>query len=406
MKEFREKQNDLEDLDQEFENDGEREAFENEYYTAVAAVKALIAAQRRNEAVPNLDISSQTVNARSNAMDKIKLLSIHLPTFNGSYDQWPNFRDTFKAVIDENESLSDIKRFYYLRSSLKGIAAEIIASIEMSADNYEIAWSPLENRFENKRILLHHHSQSLIDFPTIHRKLHTSLRQLLDTTEMHVRALKKLGQPTDHWSILVHLMSAKLDSTTKCEWENKTSSKKVATYEQFINFITNRCIMLETLQLDKLKVSKSSALGSDNKSTATNKRAVAAVATKSKTENCLFCKKSEHKIHHCPAFLNLSLQSRIKEVKALKICINCLREGHALDACAFGTCRLCTKKHNILLHLIKSEVHESNNINRSQTLSDSSSQATESQATTSVHCATLSTERGMLAGYGHFYMKN
>ncbi|XP_071579935.1 uncharacterized protein [Temnothorax nylanderi] len=395
--EFRERQDALEDLNPEFENDGERESFKSDYYTASAAAKALIDAKRKHDPNPNQSLDVSNSNSRVNTGDNIKLPPIHLPTFKGSYEQWPNFRNTFKAVIDENESLSDIKKLYYLRSSLKGVASEIMTSIEMSADNYEIAWNLLENRFENKRVLVHHHLQALIEYPAIQKEQHASLRQLLDSTEKHVRALKKLGQPTEQWSaILVHLMTAKLDSTTKREWENKTSSRDVATYDQFIEFITNRCIMLETLQLDKSKANQPST-SSNDKSGSTNKRAVAAVATKSKSDLCLFCKKGEHKIHSCPSFLNLSPQVRIKEMKVLKVCPNCLREGHTLEACGFGTCRLCQKKHNSLLHINKNENMGSDDTNRSQIPPEPSSSSAEFQSSTLAHCATLTHERGLLA---------
>ncbi|KYN12110.1 hypothetical protein ALC57_15724, partial [Trachymyrmex cornetzi] len=121
-----------------------------------------------------------------------------LPTFFGSYDQWPNFRDTFKAVIDENSNLSDIKKLY-LKLAFKGVAAEILESMEMSADNYDVAWNLLESRFENKRILVHHHVQALVEFPVMQKESPTELRQLLDHTEKHVRALKKLGELTEQW---------------------------------------------------------------------------------------------------------------------------------------------------------------------------------------------------------------
>jgi len=92
------------------------------------------------------DIDSHGIGNAINPIDRIKLPPINMPTFNGSYDQWPNFRDTFKAVIDENSNLSDIKKLYYLRLALKGVETEILESMEMIADNYDVAWNLLENR--------------------------------------------------------------------------------------------------------------------------------------------------------------------------------------------------------------------------------------------------------------------
>lgn len=326
---FRKKQDELINLDPTFENDGELEAVEVDYYAATAAAMAIIATkQQQANQLQNTALDHQNVSNRVNSINEIKLPPINLPSFNGSYDQWPNFRDTFKTIVDENENLSDIKKLYYLRLALKGVAAEIIASIEVSAENYQVAWKLLEGRFENKRVLVHHHLQALIKFPAIQKESHSSLRQLLVTTEKHVRALKKLGQPTDQWStILVHLMTAKFDNITKRDWESKTSSKEIATYDQFIEFTTSRCVMLETMHLTKPQRKKSSN-NIVNKTNTSNKKTIAAVSIESKPDICVICKKGNHKIYQCPIFLNSTPQARSKIVKRLKIRLNCLKAGH------------------------------------------------------------------------------
>lgn len=395
--EFGKNQDTLEEADPNAVDDDKREAFESEYYAASATAKALIAARQRGD-------ESQITGGRNsghtnNSADQIKLPPINLPTFNGSYDQWPNFRDTFKAVIDENQNLSDIKKLYYLRLALKGLAAEIIASITMSADNYEIAWKLLEGRFENKRVLVHHHLQALIEFPAIQKESHAALRQLLDTMEKHVRALKKLNQPTEHWStILVFLLTAKLDSTTKRAWENKTSSKDVASYEQFIEFITNRCIMLETLQLDQQKGAKVTASNANSKINNAGKRAVAAASTSEAHTKCPVCAEGDHKLYQCPAFLNLTPQVRIKKVQRIKVCSNCLQKGHKLETCSYGSCRICSKKHNTLLHCNKqSDIVKASGEGHPGDSLDDSLQFGGTQPTTIAHCAVRTSERGLLA---------
>lgn len=302
-------------LDPTFENDGELEAFEVDCYAAATTAKAIIARKQANQ-LQNTALDQQNASNRVNPINQIKLPPINLPSFNGSYDQWPNFRDTFKTIIDENKNLSDIKKLYYLRSALKDVAAKIIASVE----NYKVAWNFLEEHFGNKRILVHYHLQALIAFPVIQKESHSSLNKLLDTTKKHVRALKKLGQPTDQWStILTHLMTAKFDNITKREWENKISSKEVATYDQFIEFTTNRCIMLETMHLTKPQRDKSSTSNNINKPNTSSKKTIAGVSTGSKSDICIICKKGDHKIYHCPMILNLTPQARNKEVKRLKI---------------------------------------------------------------------------------------
>ncbi|XP_011165208.1 uncharacterized protein LOC105199705 [Solenopsis invicta] len=287
--EFRVNQNPLEELSEEYEDDGEREAFEAEYYTASATAKALIARHSRPRT----------------------------------------------AVQEIRE-----------------------------ADNQNV----------------HHHLQAIVEFPAIQKESYNGLRQLLDHTEKHVRALKKLGEPTDQWStILVHLMTAKFDNATKREWEIKTAAREVATYTQFIKFTTDRCVMLETLQLDKSKSAKSSVVSGDTKSINANKKSVAAVASEAKSTECLTCSQGKHRIYQCPAFLNLTPQARNKEIKRLKLCFNCFKGGHSIEACGFGTCRLCHKKHNTLLHVTKAKDTESEGVSQSSAIEPKTT-STESQA--------------------------
>ncbi|XP_025264936.1 uncharacterized protein LOC112638100 [Camponotus floridanus] len=85
---------------------------------------------------------------------KTSLPRIKLPTFSGSYEEWPSFRDLFLSVIGENASVSDIERFHYLRSCVKGPAERLIKSLTVTGDNYQRAWVILCRHFENKRELI------------------------------------------------------------------------------------------------------------------------------------------------------------------------------------------------------------------------------------------------------------
>ncbi|XP_025264300.1 uncharacterized protein LOC112637855 [Camponotus floridanus] len=53
---------------------------------------------------------------------KTALPRIKLPPFSGAYEDWPSFRDLFLSLVGENPSVSNIERFHYLRSCVKGSA--------------------------------------------------------------------------------------------------------------------------------------------------------------------------------------------------------------------------------------------------------------------------------------------
>ncbi|XP_011163687.1 uncharacterized protein LOC105198615 [Solenopsis invicta] len=155
------------------------------------------------------------------------------------------------------------------------------------------------------------------------------------------------------------------------------------------------CIMLETLQLDKSKQTKYSLSTGDIKLTYTNKKSVAAVTSEVKPEKCLTCKERKHRAYYCPTFLNLAPQDRIKKIKRLKVCLNCFKVGHSIEACKFGTCRICHKKHNTLLHIPRGEDTDSESNNQRATTVE---QKPPTEQTTSVtHPAVPIADRRLLA---------
>ena len=96
-----------------------------------------------------------------------KLPLLNTPTFSGSYDTWLGFHDLFKSLVDNNNTISEIEKLYYLKGCLKDEAAEILDSIELSAENYSVAWSLLKDRYDNRRIIREGHVKSILKLPCI-----------------------------------------------------------------------------------------------------------------------------------------------------------------------------------------------------------------------------------------------
>lgn len=63
----------------------------------------------------------------------IKLPTISLPSFDGSFEQWLEF------TIHNSKAIDDIQKFHYLRSALTGSVRQIIKSLQFTAENYTIA---------------------------------------------------------------------------------------------------------------------------------------------------------------------------------------------------------------------------------------------------------------------------
>ena len=152
----------------------------------------------------------------------------------------------------------------------------------------------------------------------------------MDDLSKHLRALENLEEPVNQWdTLIVHLISSKLDPVTKREWESKVISDNWSTVDELTEYLSDRCQLFETVQ--------------------TNNRSLSHLTSETKSYNCPVCNE-EHKLYKCKIFLNLSRPSKYSEVKRHNRCVNCLGTGHSMKLCRARGCEKCNGKHNSLLH--------------------------------------------------------
>jgi len=353
----------------------QRANFETAYFALMTKCELIL----DQFSIPRTQITDnlQSTHTSNNSRDsRIRLPKIDLPHFSGAYEDWYTYQDTFEKLIHNNNSLTDIEKFHYLRSSLKEKAAEVIKSLETTTDNYQEAWDLVKARFDNKRWIVQRHIQAIFEASPVSKENHVALRELLDTTIKHVRALRALKLPTDSWdALLIHIIVSKLDATTTKAWETSLDSA-LPDLKLLTEFLAKRCQALEAVN-SKASVQMSSAA---QKQTIKNKNAsVANIATTNLS--CSLCKEN-HYLYHCEKFIKLPVDERIKVVKKCHICINCLRSSsHQAKACRSGPCRKCQKRHNTMLHL-----SATNEPNQASNSSANSTQVNNSQLPVSTKC--------------------
>lgn len=98
---------------------------------------------RKRNQMPSA-ISYQEKSSRESNVH-LRLPVINIPSFSGNISDWPSFRDSFVSLIHENEELSDVQRFHYLKSALRGSPAQTISAIQISQIGYTTAWDALLN---------------------------------------------------------------------------------------------------------------------------------------------------------------------------------------------------------------------------------------------------------------------
>ncbi|XP_011859671.1 PREDICTED: uncharacterized protein LOC105557115 [Vollenhovia emeryi] len=340
------------------EAEKEREMFESTYYAAAAKIQRITLAAQARQEPQRLEAQIDRLK-QEDQNPSIKLPTLKLPEFKGEYDEWLLFKDAYISMIHTNTSIAAIQKFQYLRSALKGEALQVIGGLEISAENYVNAWELLTKNYDNNKLLINTHISQLLDFPVVARDKPATIRQFVMHIRTHLKALKTLQLPVDHWDeLLIHLTKGKLDYNTQKDWEEETSRDKInrKTLEDYLTFLNERCRTLELLDKGKGK--------RDTSKPATSKKHGNAVSLAATTQQrCSICTES-HMVYKCPQFLQLAVTERIREAKEKKLCLNCLGKGHYATNCRASACRKCEKKHNTLLHPVseeKSSIAQSSN---------------------------------------------
>lgn len=355
---YNEIQSSIEAIDLDADHESERTAFEDLYYEYLARAEKLLGAHRSTFR------SAGSISHTSDNFNQIRLPKIDLPSFSGAYDQWHNFHGTFKSMIHENEAISDIQKFHYLKSAVKGSAADIIASFEMTAEYYHTAWKLLEDRFDCKRLIIQSHIQQIFDLPVSTKENHIMLRKIVDGAQKHLRALTALQRPTESWDdLIIHIVITKIDSSTKKEWESTLDRTSVPTWQQMLEFLSKKCHTLESVASSSVYTKQNVKYSVESKQ---HEKPFKSTFSATSTISCVLCNKQHH-LYACNDFLGQNTEQRIVTARAHNICLNCLRYStHQAANCSAGSCKTCNKKHNTLLHLSGSTRTEKNYVSKTK----------------------------------------
>nr|XP_029727474.1 uncharacterized protein LOC115265663 [Aedes albopictus] len=336
-------QSELESLDENSLEDliKERTTLEASYYR----VKGFLLAHNKSHVNQSSPSPTQSVAHFPMSASQVRLPDVKLPIFDGKLENWLVFHDLYISLVHSSTNLSNIQKFYYLRSSLSLSALQLIQSIPLSADNYTVAWNLLLKHFQNPARLKQTYVDALFDFSALKRESAAELHNLVERFEANVKVLHQLGEPTEHWDILlVRMLSTRLDTTTRRDWEEHSSSKRTVKFKDLIEFIQRRVTVLQSIQTKVVDTPSSAQVRKP-----TFRSASSHSANQVSPRKCLVCSE-HHPLYLCGNFSKLSTEDKEKEVRRHQLCRNCLRRGHQSKDCSSSTnCRKCRGRHHTLL---------------------------------------------------------
>ncbi|XP_055550632.1 uncharacterized protein LOC129733088 [Wyeomyia smithii] len=270
----------------------------------------------------------------------LKLPQVNIPTFSGGYLEWQSFIDLFDSLVEQNPTLKDSRKLYFLKTNLAGEAASLISHLKIEDANYKPALEKLASRYDKPREIASKHIQRFLSQPPLSFASASGLRALHDVSDEVLRALKAMArEDRDTW--LLFILSEKVDPDTKQLWCQKIAEMKEEeiTLTRYLKFVEARSFALQSAHPNKPK-------------TFVPAKFPAREVTKFVTTNPTFCEVCSAQYHHlfqCGKFIHMSYHERLAQVNRLKLCRNCLKT-HPGSSCKAGSCRKCNFPHHTLLH--------------------------------------------------------
>ena len=294
---------------------------------------------------------------------KVKLPTLHLPTFDGEVEKWPLFWESFETSVAGTD-LPAVSKLTYLRSLLRGDAAACIAGLALTGANYETACDLLTKRFGRPERLVFIHIQALLNL-----SVSQDLKKLQNVLLVHIRSLQVLKKEGENYGMfLTPLVLSKLPEDIRLEWARGSEGKE-SDLDHLLQFISSEIERRERsgsyCQLDRPaatgKGGQSSVAGrrlpggppSGHSAGAAGRfrpgRRPAAAALQTSTEAasaCGFCN-AHHHTAKCPEWLKLSRSDRFEKIRAARLCFCCLSADHIARLCSVR-CKQCSGRHHSL----------------------------------------------------------
>ncbi|XP_072400515.1 uncharacterized protein [Diabrotica undecimpunctata] len=337
--------------DERFTDDKDNEMVDQIYYEAIKLIKGTMRRlnSQPSEAEPTLQ--PMAMEAKVN----VTLPKINIPVFSHGNEEYGPFKELFKSLIMENESIPEVQKLLYLKTSVKGEAFKLLENIPVSGENLRLAWEVLDSRYANKAQLIKNIIKTLLNNKPIQHSnnLTNDLREMYTNTYNSWNKLKNLNlTPQQILDILmINMVEQRLDYGTKRALEFGSHAEEIQTFEEFLDSVKVHCEHLENLNHFK-KTGPSLEI---------KRRASFHISNDSKAEECTYCKLNNHKITNCYKFNNLLNDQKYQYVKEHKLCIKCLK-GHT-DSCRSDIkCKYCAKDHHSQMHF-RTKTESSSNIN-------------------------------------------
>uniref|UniRef100_A0A8D8SX65 Reverse transcriptase domain-containing protein n=1 Tax=Cacopsylla melanoneura TaxID=428564 RepID=A0A8D8SX65_9HEMI len=251
------------------------------------------------------------------------------------------------SLIHDNRALQDIQKFHYLDSCLELEAREEISHLQLTEQNYNIAWDHLNQIYNNNRSFVQTNIKQIFDVQYDTRNSVSSLKKILSVCKTNLVALKTLDPSISiEEQIIIYIIESKMDRYLFQEWSKKGNKKELNTLDKLFEFLDEMvCIFTSTGRYGtgRSLVNESDEIFFKN----WNNKLPQSIPL----NLCAICG-TGHKTENCTSFKKALVKERIEIIKKHKLCFNCLSNKHGVSRCPERQrCGTCNRKHHISIHM-------------------------------------------------------
>jgi hypothetical protein len=158
------------ELSNDTDHSDDRQKFEIQYFDVEAKFNELLhpvvdPPRSRHSSHSSGSVHNDQTRRLRGSSANIQLPAISLSTSEGNSCSWLQYRDTFEALIMSNATLTDVKKLHYLIASLKHEPKEMISNLQITNENFAVAWQLVTQRYNNKRLIAMLHAKNLCQVP-------------------------------------------------------------------------------------------------------------------------------------------------------------------------------------------------------------------------------------------------
>ena len=269
---------------------------------------------------------------------------LEIPPFSGDILVFRVFWDQYQAALHLRTHLKDVQKFGYLKTLLKGSAADLVSGISLTGTNYTKAIELLSDRFGNTQSLIAAHIDQLLSIPKMHDIYDVKmLRTVYDRVGTNIRNHFEVDSKT-YGTLLISIVFDRVPEELQViisrEFKAETWSlsdlmklfKEELHARERCAAIRKSCDVSEPITVANLHFS--------------TKRRDTIRGNGNKSRRCVYCSSRQH----IPSRYGIvsDPRARLHILKRNSLCFVCLKPSHRANKCKVEyRCVKCCARHHV-----------------------------------------------------------